>query len=234
MVLFGSGVFGLLGASARRFFRQTKRGIDLFVASIAIIIFAIPGVLIAILIKLTSPGPVFLQQERVGENKRRNERRGARKAIGRRSNANYGKHFIMYKFRTMRADAEKVSGPVWCAENDPRITFIGRFLRKTHLDELPQLINVFKGEMSIIGPRPERPVFVKALHAEIHRYPNRLKVKPGITGLAQVRQHYDSSLRDVKRKVHYDLLYIRRMCLLMDVRIVFSTFWVMMTGKGAR
>ncbi len=233
MLLFGSGIIGLLATTVRRFFKQIKGVFDIIGSTLFIIISAPLLVVIAALVKLTSRGPVFLKQERVGENRRKTERRAERRNVGRRAGESYGQPFNLFKFRTMYFDAEKHSGPVWAEKNDPRITPLGRFLRKTHLDELPQLINVLKGEMSIIGPRPERPMFVKALHVEIKKYPNRLKVKPGITGLAQVRQHYDTSLRDVKKKVHYDLLYIRKMCLLMDLRIVFGTMRVMVTGKGA-
>ena len=233
MLLFGSGIFGLLATSVKRFFKQIKSVCDLMGATLLIIISSPLFLLIAIMVKLTSRGPVFLQQERVGENRRRTARRTSKRGAGRRSSESYGQPFTLYKFRTMYYDAEKHSGPVWAEKNDPRITPLGRFLRKTHLDELPQLINVLKGEMSIIGPRPERPMFVADLNKQIKKYYKRLYVKPGITGLAQVRQHYDSSLSDVKKKVHYDLLYIRKMCLLMDLRIVFGTMRVMVTGKGA-
>ncbi len=129
----------------------------------------------------------------------------------------------MFKLRSMVADAEVRSGPVWCTERDPRITPLGRFLRATHLDELPQLINVLKGEMSLVGPRPERPVFVKKLSREIPNYMARLEVRPGITGLAQVCHGYDRTVEDVKRKLAYDLVYIRRMGWLVDMRILVAT-----------
>ncbi len=168
---------------------------------------------IALVVKLTSPGPVFYKQARVGKG---------------------GKFFTIYKFRSMKVDAENISGPTWAKENDPRLTPIGGFLRKSHLDELPQLINVLKGDMSIIGPRPERPYFVGQLKNEIPGYLNRLDVKPGITGLAQVRNRYDETIRDVKKKIRYDLLYIRKMCLLLDLKVAVWTLAVMITGKGAR
>ncbi len=234
MVLFGSGIFGLLVTSFRRFFRQLKRGMDIFMAGVAIIVTAPLWILIAIAIKLTSKGPVFFKQDRVGENKRYNERRKAVRNTDRRTGQSFGRSFTMYKFRTMKVNAEETTGAVWCQEDDPRITSVGKFLRKTHLDELPQLINVLKAEMSVIGPRPERAQIIPTLNKSIKKYNKRLRVKPGITGLAQVRQHYDSTLGDVKKKVHYDLLYIRKMCLLMDLRIIFGTLVVMLTGKGAR
>ncbi|MDD5492056.1 MAG: sugar transferase [bacterium] len=234
MVLFGSGIFGLLATSFRRFFRQIKRGMDIVMAGLAVIITAPLWIAIAIAIKLTSKGPIFFNQERVGENKRYSERRKESRGADRRTGLSFGRSFIMYKFRTMKIDAEKETGAVWCQENDPRITTVGRFLRKTHLDELPQLINVLLGQMSMIGPRPERAQIIPILNKSIKKYNKRLRIKPGITGLAQVRQHYDSTLSDVKKKVHYDLLYIRKMCLIMDLRIIFGTFVVMLTGKGAR
>ena len=134
----------------------------------------------------------------------------------------------------MFLDAEKNTGAVWAQENDPRITPVGRILRKTHIDEIPQLLNVITGEMSIVGPRPERPEIVKDLKALIHDYENRLSVKPGITGLAQVKHKYDETIEDVKKKIKYDLLYIRKMCWLVEMRIIAQTFIVALTGKGAR
>lgn len=167
---------------------------------------------LCVVVRATSPGPVFFVQRRVGRN---------------------GRAFGILKLRTMVADAEQATGPIWAQENDPRITPIGRFLRATHFDEIPQLINVLKGEMSLVGPRPERPVFVEQFRREIPFYEERLTVKPGITGLAQVRHRYDETLKDVRRKVAYDRLYIRKMCLLLDLRIILLTIG-RLTGKGAR
>jgi lipopolysaccharide/colanic/teichoic acid biosynthesis glycosyltransferase len=134
------------------------------------------------------------------------------------------REFTLYKLRTMRVGAESATGPVWAqGDNDPRVTAIGRLLRRTHLDELPQLVNVLKGEMSLVGPRPERPYFVKQLMQQIPDYERRLSVKPGITGLAQVRAGADRNIRDVKRKVKLDCLYIRRMCWWVDFVILFNT-----------
>lgn len=235
LMLFGTGIFGLLAATLRRFFRQIKRGLDIAMALVGLVMSLPLWGVIALLIKLSSRGPVFFKQERIGEDKRFSQRRvNQRKISDRRRKEAFGKAFFMYKFRTMCVDAEKNSGAVWAKDNDPRITSLGRILRKTHLDELPQLLNVLKGEMSIIGPRPERQEIAECLSKEIKKYRKRLRAKPGITGLAQVRQHYDESLADVKKKVHYDLLYIRKMCLLMDLRIIWGTCIVMLTGKGAR
>jgi lipopolysaccharide/colanic/teichoic acid biosynthesis glycosyltransferase len=157
----------------------------------------------AVLIKLTSRGPVLYVQERVG--------------LG-------GRIFRMYKLRTMRNGAENETGPVWAnGDEDTRVTPIGRFLRRSHLDEVPQLINVLKGDMSLVGPRPERPHFVSQFEGAIPDYGDRLKVKPGITGLAQLRVGYDRSVFDVRRKVLWDRTYIRRMCWWVDFLIVAGT-----------
>ena len=134
-----------------------------------------------------------------------------------------GRVFNIIKLRTMRADAEAETGPVWTPGRDSRITPLGLVLRRTHLDELPQLINVLRGEMSLVGPRPERPHFVEKLKDRVPRYEERLLVKPGITGLAQLRCGYDQTVRDVARKVRVDALYIRRMCWLVDFRILLGT-----------
>ena len=134
----------------------------------------------------------------------------------------------------MKVDAEKETGPVWASENDKRLTPIGRFLRKSHIDELPQLINIWKGEMSLIGPRPERPIFVEKFKAEIPGYEKRLHVKPGITGLAQVWHRYDETIEDVKKKLKYDILYVKKMCLWSDFNIILRTVRVVLTGEGAR
>jgi lipopolysaccharide/colanic/teichoic acid biosynthesis glycosyltransferase len=239
-IFFAAGIFGVARNTFRKFFIQIKRAVDVVIAIQALILTLPLWILITVAIKLDSRGPVILKQERVGLNQRRKQRRekkvmaSVNRSQERRVQFNHGRKFIMYKFRSMYEDAEKMTGPVWAGERDPRITRVGYLLRKTHLDELPQFINVIKGEMSLIGPRPERDVFVDELSKKIQKYHKRLYIKPGITGLAQVRQHYDSSLKDVKRKVHYDLLYMRRMCLMMDFKIIMGTILVMMTGKGAR
>ena len=190
-----------------------KRIMDLGGAVAGILITAPLVPLIALAIKLTSRGPALYSQERVGR---------------------FGDLFNMYKLRTMRSDAE-ADGPVWSAgDEDPRLTPIGGFLRRTHLDELPQLLNVLRGHMSLVGPRPERPHFVQTLHGAIPRYDQRLLLKPGMTGLAQVHYRYDTSLSDVRRKLRFDLLYVKRMCLTLDVKILAWTLLVVATGRGMR
>jgi lipopolysaccharide/colanic/teichoic acid biosynthesis glycosyltransferase len=160
-------------------------------------------------IKITSSGPVLYTQVRVGKD---------------------GHLFNIIKFRTMHADAEFQTGPVWTKKNDSRVTTIGRFLRETHIDELPQLINVLKGDMGIIGPRPERPHFVDMLNDEIHGYTRRLAVKPGITGLAQCYCKYDETISDVKRKLRYDVLYIKNRCWMLDMEIIWRTLSISLLG----
>jgi lipopolysaccharide/colanic/teichoic acid biosynthesis glycosyltransferase len=196
----------------RKRFAPVKELADRLLAVVGLLAFLPLLFVLAALIKLTSKGPVFFRQPRVGKN---------------------GKVFEIIKLRTMHLDAEQSTGPIWAKPNDPRITSVGKFLRMTHLDEVPQLLNVIKGEMSIVGPRPERPVFVDRFRNQIPYYSERLRVKPGITGLAQVCHKYDETLRDVKRKLAYDLLYIQRMCLMVDLAILFMTVR-RLTGKGAR
>lgn len=179
-----------------------KRILDFSVAAAGLIVALPVMAAVAIAIKIESKGPVFYRQTRVGMK---------------------GKLFTMIKFRSMVHDAETSSGPVWAKTNDPRITKLGAFLRATHLDEIPQLWNVFKGEMSLVGPRPERPYFVNEFKKTIPNYEMRLCAKPGITGLAQVRNGYDETIRDVKKKVRYDILYIQKMCPLLDVKVIAMT-----------
>jgi lipopolysaccharide/colanic/teichoic acid biosynthesis glycosyltransferase len=142
-----------------------------------------------------------------------------------------GTEFQIFKFRSMRQDAER-GGAQWARKRDPRVTRVGRFLRNTHLDEIPQVINVLKGEMSLVGPRPERPEFVEKLAVDIPLYLRRLKVRPGVTGWAQVKHKYDESIEDVRKKVEYDLYYIENMSLRMDMKIILSTVYHTVLGKG--
>ncbi len=196
--------------------------------------------LVGLAIKFDSPGPIFYKQQRVGVNRRRQARRTCndcllrcrRQSIDRRKENLFGKPFMVFKFRTMVADAEKRCGPVWATKNDPRTTRVGRFLRKTRLDELPQLINVLRGEMAIVGPRPERAFFVQKLTQQIDTYARRLDVLPGITGLAQVERGYDGSIEDVKSKVDYDIRYIESRGIRKDVTIMLRTVVVMLGSRG--
>ncbi len=213
LVLFGTGFFGMVVGFIRRTYAMVKRVMDIVTASAALILLSPIMVLVAVLIKCTSRGPVFFTQTRVGKD---------------------GRLFRIFKFRTMKVDAEKETGPVWAREDDPRLIPCGRVLRKSHLDEIPQFVNVLRGEMSVIGPRPERPEFVERFKEEIPEYERRLAVKPGITGLAQVWHRYDETIADVRKKIKYDLLYIRKMCLWTDLRVCLRTFRVVVTGEGAR
>src|SRR6266511_2991125 len=193
------------------------RAVNILFAAVVLIISLPVMLVIAVLIKLTSRGPVLYTQERVGLDRRL---RGAAALNHRRSQDWGGRPFTMYKFRTMRVDAEQHSGAVWARERDPRVTAIGGVLRQYRLDELPQLVNVLRGEMNIVGPRPERPTIFAELRGHIAEYPLRQRAKPGITGLAQINHHYDRSLDDVRTKVSYDLEYIRRQSLREDLRIM--------------
>jgi lipopolysaccharide/colanic/teichoic acid biosynthesis glycosyltransferase len=178
-------------------------------------------VVIAILIKLDSPGPVIYRQRRVGIDRRHPS--PIRHEESRRGLDLGGRPFTMYKFRTMQVDAERDSGPVWARAGDERATRVGRILRRHRLDEIPQFWNVLVGDMSVVGPRPERPNFVIHLQDEIETYRLRHRVKPGITGLAQVHRDGDRSTADVRAKVDYDLEYIRRRSLWLDLLIMVRT-----------
>ncbi len=204
-------------------------GLNFLLASIALVLLLPVFLIIALLVWLTSDGPVLYTQVRVGLDRRlpvdgsQNHRR--ERDIG-------GLPFTIYKFRTMRVDAEHHSGAVWAQQRDPRVTPIGRLLRQYRLDELPQLLNVLKGEMNIVGPRPERPTIFAELREHIAEYPLRQRAKPGITGLAQINHHYDRSLEDVRTKVHYDLEYIRRQSVSEDFRIMLKTLPVILLRRG--
>ncbi|MCE5336677.1 MAG: exopolysaccharide biosynthesis polyprenyl glycosylphosphotransferase, partial [Desulfobacteraceae bacterium] len=190
-----------------------KTSFDLLCATIGLILTAPLMPLIALAIRIDSPGPVFFRQVRVGES---------------------GRKFRICKFRTMSQDAEKKTGAVWATENDPRITRVGKILRKTRLDELPQIFNVLKGDMSIVGPRPERPEFIEELSRIIPYYGVRHAIKPGITGWAQIKYSYGASVDDAVEKLRYDLYYIKHCSLIFDLLIVIETIKVVLFGKGAR
>ena len=208
---------------------QLKRIVD-NALSLAALIATLPAfILIAIAIRIDSRGPIFYAQERVGLDRRRGDR-GFNGADGRKK-VGYGRTFKVYKFRSMIVDAEKTSGPIWALRQDPRATRVGSFLRRTHLDELPQFINVLRVDMAIVGPRPERPQLVCNLVADLPEYALRSRVLPGITGLAQIRNGYDDSLESAARKVQYDFYYMRNASLLFDFQIMVSTAAVLVRGK---
>ncbi|MBS1517369.1 MAG: sugar transferase [Bacteroidetes bacterium] len=188
----------------------TKRLIDVFISAVTLMILSPFLLLISLIIKITSKGPVLYKQERVGKK---------------------GEIFIMYKFRSMVVNAEEY-GPEWAGENDPRITGTGKFIRRLYIDEIPQMFNVLKNEMSLIGPRPERPFFVEQLKKEIPYYYKRLSVKPGITGWAQIKHKYDTSVDDVKSKLQFDFYYIENMSLKLDFKIMINTIIVILLMKG--
>ena len=196
---------------SRRLYLAAKRVSDVLLALIGLAVFAVIFPIVALVMRLDSPGPIFYPQERLGQS---------------------GTPFRVLKLRTMIPNAEGASGPVWASARDPRITRVGRILRKTRLDEVPQLINVLRGEMSIVGPRPERPFFVEQLTAQIPFYRVRLAIKPGLTGWAQVRYHYGNSTEDAVTKLQYDLYYIRHQSLMLDALIILQTFGKMLAFQG--
>lgn len=189
-----------------------KRFTEFLVSSFGLLLFSPVILLIPVMIKIEDRGPVFYRQERVGKN---------------------GKIFKLLKFRSMIQNAE-INGPVWSGENDSRVTRIGRWIRKSRLDEIPQMINVIKGEMSFVGPRPERPSFVQTLREKIPFYDLRVSVRPGITGWAQIRYQYGASEEDALEKLKYDLYYIKNWSFFFDLLILFETIKVVLFGKGAR
>jgi lipopolysaccharide/colanic/teichoic acid biosynthesis glycosyltransferase len=197
-----------------------QRIFNVVVATVALALSLPLCLIIALLIRVTSRGPVLYAQTRVGR-----DRRHARTYSGdeRRVQDLGGQVFTIYKFRTMRVDAERISGAVWAHENDPRVTKVGRYLRMLRLDEIPQLWNVIRGDMNIVGPRPERPSIVARLRETIPRYQYRHRVKPGITGLAQINQRYDTCLEDVRSKVEWDIRYIENQSLWLDIQIMLRT-----------
>lgn len=189
-----------------------KRLLDIVTASIGLVLAAPLALFVIALIKFTSPGPIFYRQERVGLN---------------------GRTFMVVKFRSMRVDAEANTGPVWAQKNDTRVTPVGRFLRRTRLDEIPQLWNALRGDMSMVGPRPERPGFVADLTRQIPFYGQRHVVKPGVTGWAQVKYTYGASVEDALQKLQYDLYYIKNMSVGLDLFVMFQTVKTVVLRRGA-
>ncbi len=206
-----------------------NHSINVTLASLALVIVSPIMLVLATLVKLTSRGPVFYTQTRVGQDRR--WRRAAAAHAGRGQDLG-GRVFVIYKFRTMCVNAEHLSGAVWATRQDPRVTLVGRFMRQYRLDELPQLINVLKGDMNLVGPRPERPSIFLKLRETIPNYHVRQRAKPGITGLAQINQAYDGCLDDVKHKLEYDLEYLRRQSVWEDLRILFKTVPVVLFKRG--
>lgn len=205
--------FFIFGDGFRRPTEAAKRSIDLLLSSLCLLLSAPLFLLLPLLIRLTSPGPALYRQERVGQN---------------------GSRFWMLKFRSMVDRAEGQGKAVWAVENDPRVTRLGKVMRQLRLDELPQLINVFRGDMSFVGPRPERPEFVETLSEVVPFYPLRHTVKPGITGWAQVMFRYGASAQDSAEKLQYDLYYIKRMSVVFDCLIALRTIKVVLFQSGAR
>jgi sugar transferase (PEP-CTERM system associated) len=190
-----------------------KRAFDLVCSAVLLVVSAPAMLLAALAVKLESPGPVFYRQERVGLN---------------------GVPFMVTKFRSMRNDAEKDGRPVWATKNDARVTRVGKFIRKTRIDELPQLFNVLRGDMSLVGPRPERAFFVEQLIQKIPYFAVRHSVKPGVTGWAQVKYDYGATEEDAAAKLQYDLYYVKNHSLFLDILVLIETVAVVLTGRGAR
>ncbi len=212
-LIMSGGLVSVFIGFARAKYQIFKRCFDVFTASLSLLVLSPLFLIIAVLVKIDSEGPVFFKQKRLGRK---------------------GKIFEMWKFRTMRKNAELETGPVWAEDGDPRVTKFGQFLRNSHLDELPQLFNMFKGEMSLIGPRPERRELIKMIDKRIPSFHQRLDITPGITGLAQVRYQYGASVKDATRKLKYDLLYIKKMCWILDFQIILWTAGRVLSGEGAR
>lgn len=201
------------GFKKTRLRRSMKRLVGIIISGVGLVVASPIVIGVAILIRLESRGPIFYTQERVGEN---------------------GRPFQVLKFRSMVQDAESDGKAVWATEDDPRVTRIGRIIRKLRIDEIPQVINVLRGDMSFVGPRPERPQFVQELESHIPYYSLRHSVKPGITGWAQICYPYGSSIADAREKLHYDLYYIKNMSIVFDLLIIFNTVKIILFGTGAR
>ncbi|MEZ4414470.1 MAG: sugar transferase [Gemmatimonadota bacterium] len=215
--------------------RERIRRVLNVVAASTLLVLSLPlMVLIAFLVKVTSPGPVLYRQPRVGLDQRRSEdrRSAGRSGHDRRRRDSGGRIFTIYKFRTMRVESD--APQVWASADDPRITPLGKVLRKTRLDELPQLVNILRGDMNLVGPRPEQPEIFLRLRQEVPAYPSRQGILPGITGWAQVNHKYDQCIEDVEQKVRLDLEYIERRSAWQDLRIMLRTIPVMLFGKGSR
>jgi lipopolysaccharide/colanic/teichoic acid biosynthesis glycosyltransferase len=218
------------GVEPRSRRRHIDRGMNIIIASFGLLVGSPVMLLFAIIIKLTSPGPIFYSQPRVGIDRRR--RSDGSRMYDRRTRDLGGLPFIIYKFRTMYIGAERRRSAVWATKEDSRVTTIGRLMRKLRVDELPQLFNVINGDMNIVGPRPERPSIFSRLRVDIADYPLRQRTRPGITGLAQINQSYDTNLDDVRRKVRYDLEYLQRQGVREDLMIMAKTVPVVIFRKG--
>jgi len=206
-----------------------NRVVNIVLASLALVVLSPVILLVAIAVKLSSRGAAVYSQSRVGLDRRVSSTDAL---YDRRKQDNGGVIFTIYKFRTMRADAESSSGAVWATRNDPRVTKLGRILRRTRLDELPQLVNVIKGDMNIVGPRPERPSIFVRLREDLPDYRYRQRTRPGITGWAQINHTYDTSIDDVRAKIRYDLEYLERQCLAEDLKIMAKTLPVMLFRRS--
>ena len=204
---------------------------NVVVASLALLLVSPIMLVLAILVRVTSRGPVFYRQVRVGIDQRWKQK--SKDGHDRRARDLGGRAFTIFKFRSMYVDAETRSGAVWATKNDPRVTPLGRIMRKCRADELPQLLNVITGDMNIVGPRPERPTIFARLCEDIAEYPIRQRAKPGITGWAQINHRYDTTIEDVRTKVRYDLEYLQRHSVAEDLRIMVRTVPVVLFGKGA-
>lgn len=211
---------GISGPVPRSRLERLSRVVNISIATLALIVLSPALLVIAVAIAVTSSGPIVYRQTRTGLDRRW---RTARLVDDRRQEDFGGRVFTILKFRTMEEDAERESGAVWASESDPRVTRVGRFMRRLRIDELPQFWNVLRGDMNVVGPRPERPTIVVRLREEIPEYQWRHRVKPGITGLAQVNQSYDASISDVRGKLRWDMEYIRRQSLALDLRIMIAT-----------